>query len=121
MENDFTEVNHHIESLEEDAKEWVSVFVQHMRENYPELPEFLSFQMPTYKLGNGTIRKYIAFGFGKNHFSLHCVDFEYIVALKTRLKHGGKGKGCVNVKFSDVDEKDILFEAIGDIYNRSKV
>lgn len=111
-------VDEYTSQLIGDAKEWTMLFVEHMRKHYPQLEEVISFQMPTYKLGSGPNRKYIAFGTAKHHFSLHTTDFEYIVHLKTKLKHGGKGKGCVNVKFTSNDEIDILFRAIHDIYER---
>ncbi len=114
------EVDIFVEKLEGDAKEWTKEFVEYMRNNYPEFLEVISFQMPTYKLGSGKMRSYIAFGFGANHFSLHCTDFDYIANLKMRLSNGGKGKGCVNVKFTNRDEKEILIQAIDDIIDRHK-
>jgi len=119
MTNDHTIVDKFIENLSGNAKEWVTIFVNYMRSNYSDLEEVISFQMPTYKLGSGVMRNYIAFGTGKNHFSLHTTDFEYITGLKSRLKNAGKGKGCVNVKYSNKDEMDILFDAIKDICNRA--
>lgn len=117
MEN--IEVNNYIKSLDGDGKEWTTIFVNYMREKYPELEEVISFKIPTYKLKESSRRNYIAFGVAKNHFSLHTTDFEYITILKTKLKNGGKGKGCVNVKFTDIDEQKIIFNAIDEIYNRS--
>ncbi len=112
-------VDDYIDSLTGDAKDRIQEFVNFMRKNYSQLEEVLSFQMPTYKLGSGSMRNYIAFSAAKNHFSLHTTDFDYVTELKTKLKNGGKGKGCVNVKFTDKDEFDILLKAISEIYSRN--
>ncbi|MHC1748545.1 MAG: hypothetical protein AB9856_09215 [Cellulosilyticaceae bacterium] len=47
------------------------------------------------------------------------MGFDYIIELRSRLKNPGKGKGCVNVKFTDNDEMTILFEAIKEIVARN--
>lgn len=119
MENQYKQVNEHLEKFEGMQKDWLSTFVQYMRANHPELEEVISFQMPTYKLGQGKQRNYIAFGVGKNHFSLHAMDFDYMVNLKEKLIKPGKGKGCVNVLFSNEKEQEILIEAIEEIIVRS--
>lgn len=120
MKNTLNIVDEHINQFEGEAREWLTSFVKHMRENYPHLEEVISFQMPTYKLGTGKKRNYIAFGTGKNHFSVHTIDFNYITELKTKLKNPGKGKGCVNVKFIDQQEIPILIEGIQEIIKRSQ-
>nr|WP_307991457.1 DUF1801 domain-containing protein [uncultured Niameybacter sp.] len=120
MTSKYKEVDNYVAGLEGDAKEWTMVFVQYMRENYPELEEVISFKMPTYKLGSGKERNYIAFGFGKAHFSLHSMDFAYISELKEKLSKAGKGKGCVNVPFNKPLEREILFKAIDEIVERSR-
>lgn len=112
-------IDEYLKTLHGDEKEWNETFIHYMREHYPALQEVISFKMPTYKLGSGKERNYIAFGFGKKHFSLHSMDFEYIAALKQKLSKPGKGKGCVNVPFSQTNEKEILFRAIDDIVHRS--
>ncbi len=121
MPNDYTVVNTLTSTLEGDAKDWTDFFVDYMRKNYPELPEVVSFQMPTFKLGSGENRHYIAFSTAKAHFSMHSMDFDYMAELKSRLKNGGKGKGCVNVKYTDVQEREVLISAIKDIVARTDV
>ncbi len=101
------------------AKEWIEYFVNYMRKHYASLDEVISFQMPTYKLGSGAARNYIAFGYGKNHFSLHTMDFDYIVILKEKLSRPGKGKGCVNVAFDKIEERTIIIQAIQEIVERN--
>lgn len=111
-------VDIYLSQLEGSAKQWNEIFINYMRQNYPDLEEVISFQMPTYKLGSGKERNYISFGVAKNHFSLHSMDFEYIAQIKEKLSKPGKGKGCVNVPFDKTCEREILFKAIDDIIER---
>ncbi len=62
-----SEVNNYISTLLEIEKDWMIYFINYMRENHPELEEVISFKMPTYKLGSGKLRNYIAFSPAKNH------------------------------------------------------
>lgn len=118
MDDKHLEVNTYIDGLVGEQKEWMQFFVDYMRKNHSELEEVISFKMPTYKLGSGKLRNYIAFSPTKNHFSMHSMDFEYISILKEKLKKPGKGKGCVNVSYSNIDEKDILIQGIEEIIKR---
>ncbi len=117
---DRSKVDQLLEGLTGDGKACVSEMVAYMRRNYPNLEEVVSFQMPTYKLGTGKDRNYIAFSPAAKHFSLHTMDFDYIETLKTRLQKPGKGKGCVNVAFGDEEGKKVLLEAVSDIVKRSE-
>lgn len=112
------EIDIYLTEFEGDSKEWLTTFVNYMRNKYPQLEEVISFKMPTYKLGSGKERNYIAFSVGKNHFSLHTMDFDYINILKEKLSRPGKGKGCVNVPFKNVDDREIIFHAIEEIISR---
>lgn len=118
MDGKHLEVNTYIDGLVGEQKEWMQFFVDYMRKNHSELEEVISFKMPTYKLGSGKLRNYISFSPAKNHFSMHSMDFEYISILKEKLKKPGKGKGCVNVSYSNIDEKDILIQGIEEIIKR---
>ncbi|MGL4737628.1 MAG: DUF1801 domain-containing protein [Cellulosilyticaceae bacterium] len=111
-------VDTYVEGLEREAKVWTTYFVTYMRANHPELEEVISFKMPTYKLGSGKERNYIAFGYGKSHFSLHSMDFEYMAMIKEKLSKPGKGKGCVNIPFVQGEEKKIVLQAIEEIIER---
>lgn len=121
MEDKYLEVNEYINTLIAIQKEWISFFVEYMRKNHSDLEEVISFKIPTYKLGSGKMRNYIGFSPAKNHFSMHSMDFEYIAILKEKLSKPGKGKGCVNVNYSNIDERDILIEAIEEIIQRKKL
>ncbi|WP_312648953.1 iron chaperone [Aminipila sp.] len=116
-----SEVDNYISALPEVERDWMIYFINYMRENHSELEEVISFKMPTYKLGSGKLRNYIAFSPAKNHFSMHSMDFEYIAMLKEELSNPGKGKGCVNVNYSKKDERKILIKGIEDIIKRKKL
>ncbi len=118
MENQHIVVNQYLDTLEGEQKSWMEFFVDYMRKNHSDLEKVISFQMPTYKLGSGKLRNYIAFSPAKNHFSMHSMDFEYIIILKEKLSKPGKGKGCVNVNYTNVEERDILIQGIEEIINR---
>lgn len=118
MKEKCSDVDLYLSQLIDEPKEWTTIFVDYMRENYNELEEVISFKMPTYKIGSGKERNYISFGYGKAHFSLHSMDFEYIAEMKKELSKPGKGKGCVNVPFNKPEERTILFEAIDSIVER---
>ena len=117
MENN-KEVNEYLDSLSGVEREWMEFFVKYMREHHSDIEEVISFKMPTYKLGSGKLRNYIAFSPAKNHFSMHSMDFEYIATLKEKLSKPGKGKGCVNVPYTNTEERPILINAIDEIIRR---
>lgn len=118
MPEKFKDVEQYMQSLTGQQKEWTEYFVNYMRQNHPGLEEVLSFQMPTYKLGSGKLRNYIAFSPAKNHFSMHSMDFEYIARLKEKLENPGDGKGCVGVSYDNYFEREILTEGIEKIIKR---
>lgn len=109
-------VNDYINSFEGVKKEWLTTFVTFMRENFPNVQEKMSYQMPTYKF-NG---KYIAFSIAKDHFSFHTLDFEMIEELKVLLPKAKFGKGCAKVKYNDNAAITILFDMCRKIVDRSK-
>lgn len=113
-----TEVDDYIKHLTGSEKEWMQFFVDYMRKNHADLPEVISFKMPTYKLGSGKQRNYIAFSCAKNHFSMHAMDFEWIAAMKTNLKNPGAGKGCVHVRYHNLIERSVLMDGIEQIIQR---
>ena len=113
-----SEVISYMEKLIGIEKEWMEFFVHYMRKEHPDLEEVISYQIPTYKLGTGKQRNYVAFSPAKNHFSMHSMDFEYIALLKEKLSKPGKGKGCVNIPYSNIEERDIVIMAIEEIVKR---
>jgi uncharacterized protein YdhG (YjbR/CyaY superfamily) len=118
MVEKFDDLDTHMQSLTGDAKEWMEYFTTYMRNNHSDLKAEISFQMPTYKLGTGKMRNYIAFSTARNHFSMHSLDFDYITILKEKLRNPGKGKGCVNIPYRNIDERNIVIEGIKEILCR---
>lgn len=121
MVKKYNEVDKYLLGFEGVQREWLVTFVEYMRKKYPNIEEVISYKMPTYKLGTGKKRNYIAFSVGKSHFSLHTIDFEYIVLLKEELSKPGKGKGCVNVPFNKAEEQKILFKGIDKLIERKSI
>lgn len=114
------EVDEYINHIDdEEQREWLLFFIEYMRKHHQNLEEVISFQMPTYKLVSGKLRNYIAFSLAKKHMSLHSMDFAYIASLKEKLQTPGKGKGCVNVPYTNIEERAILLDAIEDIIERN--
>ncbi len=109
-------IDEYVNSFEGEQKEWLTTFVTFMRENYPDIPGTISYQMPTFKFGG----KYIAFSAAKDHFSYHTLDFEMVEELKTLLPRAKFGKGCAKVSYKDQESIPILFEMSRKIVTRNK-
>ena len=109
-------VDDYINRYEGVKKEWLTIFVTFMRENFPGVQEIISYQMPTYKFN----RNYIAFSIAKDHFTYHSLDFEMIEALKNLLPKAKFGKGSAKVNYNDRAAIPILFEMSRKIVERSK-
>ena len=108
-------VDDYIEKHDGVQKEWLTAFVGFMRENYPDITETISYQIPTYKLN----RNYIAFSVAKTHFTLHTLDFELIQTLDQILPRASFGKGCAKVKYTDQETIPTLFDICRKIVARS--
>ena len=109
-------VDEYINRFEGEQKEWLSTFVAFMRENFPEIPEIISYQMPMYKFN----KTYIAFSLAKDHFTYHSLDFEMIEELKKLLPRAKFGKGSAKVSYADRAAQPILFEMSRRIVDRNK-
>jgi uncharacterized protein YdhG (YjbR/CyaY superfamily) len=116
-ENRMNPVDAFVESYEGEKREWLRLFVDHMRTHYPQATEVISYQIPTFKLN----KIYIAFSVAKTHFSFHTLDFEVIEGLKVRLPEAKFGKGCAKVKYSDQEAIPILLETCAIIMERSQM
>ena len=109
-------VDEYINQFEGEKKEWLTTMVSFMRQNFPDIPETISYQMPMFKF-NGT---YIGFSVAKDHFSYHSLDFDMIEELKNRLPKAKFGKGCAKVPYSNLEAVPVLFEMSKKIVERSK-
>jgi uncharacterized protein YdhG (YjbR/CyaY superfamily) len=107
-------VNEYVNNYEGEKKEWLVTFITYMRENFPDISEVISYQIPTYKFNH----TYIAFSIAKEHFTFHTLDFEMIEELKTLLPRAKFGKGSAKVKFDDHDSIPILKKMIHKIVKR---
>ncbi|MBE0695806.1 MAG: DUF1801 domain-containing protein [Anaerolineaceae bacterium] len=108
-------VNDFLSNFDGEKREWLLTFISFMRENYPEIPETISYQIPTYKFN----KKYIAFSVAKDHFSFHSLDFEMIESLKSLLPKAKFAKGCAKVNYKDREYIPILFDMCKIIVERN--
>lgn len=109
-------VDEYVNSYADEKREWLTTMVTFMRENFPELEEKISYQIPTFKYKGG----YIAFSVAKEHFTFHTVDFEMIEELKQRLPRAKFGRGSAKIKYADTDTIPVLFEMSRKIVDRGK-
>jgi uncharacterized protein YdhG (YjbR/CyaY superfamily) len=109
-------VNEYMQQFDGEPKEWLTTFLTFMRENYPDIPEMISYQIPTWKFN----RTYIAFSAAKEHFTFHTLDFEMIEELKTLLPKAKFGRGSAKVKYADRASIPILFEMAHKIVKRNR-
>ncbi len=100
----------YLESANEQGKKWLAEFFHYMDEKHPELKITMFRQCPMYKFKNSYLDGYIMFTVAKNHFTLHTLDFDLIEEMKSQFPKAGFGKGCVKVKYGDVDAIPALKE-----------
>lgn len=93
---------------------WLTTFVEFMRESYPDVPETIAYQKPTYKFP----KTHIAFSVAKNHFTFHTPDVEGIEELKSILPLAKFGKSSAKVKFVDKSAQPALMSVIDSIVER---
>lgn len=94
----------YIDSLNGDKRLWLCEFITHMKNAHPDINPIMFRQRPMYKVGNS----YVLFAVAKEHFSIHTLNFDLLVKLKEKLKNADYGKGCIKVKFKDVEAQPIL-------------
>lgn len=104
-------VDEYIGTLAEPGRAWVQEFVGFMRREYPGVSEGISYQIPTYKVGN----TYVAFSTAKAHFTFHTLDFARLERLKEELPDIRFGKGSAKVPYDCEEAKPALFAAARDI------
>ncbi len=110
-------ITEYINQYTGEHKAWLEEFVAYMDKK--AMAGKISYNIIMYKLPGDKNHNFVAFSVAKEHFSLHTLDFEYIVELKAKLKKPGRGKGCVNVPFKNSFEKPTLYKAVDDIINRN--
>lgn len=112
----FKTVDEYINNFDGEKRAWLTTMVNFMRENFPEIPETISYQVPMYKFA-GT---HIAFSVAKDHFTYLTIDFDMIEALKKRLPNAKFGKASVKIKYSDEAAIPILFQTSREIVERHR-
>lgn len=99
-------VDQYINQFDGEKKEWLTTMVGFMRENFPNIEEKISYQIPTYKFDD----TYISFSVAKDHFTYHTLDFDRIEELKRLLPKAKFGKGSAKIPYSERESIPILFE-----------
>lgn len=107
-------VDEYLAHLGEPGRGWVKEFVGFMRREYPVVSEGISYQIPTYKVGN----TYVAFSAAKGHFTFHTIDFERLGKLREELPGIRFGKGSAKVDYENEAAKPALYACIRDILAR---
>lgn len=99
-------VDDYVNRFDGEKKEWLTTMIRFMRQQFPDLRETISYQMPMYRF----VDQYIAFSVAKDHFTFHTLDFEMIEELKSLLPHARFGKGSAKIRFSERASIPILFD-----------
>jgi uncharacterized protein YdhG (YjbR/CyaY superfamily) len=100
----------YLESLDDNGREWLTEFFNYMSEKYPEYPITMFRQRPMYKKENSYLKGYLMFTASKSHFAIHTLQFDIIEEMKSILSGAQYGKGCVKIKYKDVDKITALKE-----------
>ena len=111
-----TSIDEYVNSFEGEKKAWLETFIAFMRDNYPDIPEKISYQIPTFKWD----RMYIAFSVASKHFTFHTLDFEMIEEIKPSLPEATFGKGSAKIPFHYKAAMPVLFEVCRRIVERSR-
>lgn len=101
-----TSIEEYLNSVNDIGKEWLLEFYQYMNTKHSELKPVMFRQRPMYKIN----KSYIMFTAAKQHFSLHTIDFDLINKYQHIIPNSGNAKGCLNIKYSNVDAKPLLKE-----------
>lgn len=99
-----TSPQEYIDSIAGLGKEWLIEFFHYMEQHHGDIKPVMFRQRPMYKVG----KSYIMFTAAKDYFSMHTLNFELINELKRQLPGSGNGKGCVNIKYTNIAAKPIL-------------
>ncbi len=94
----------YIDSIAEPGKTWLIEFFDYMKLHHGEIKPVMFRQRPMYKVG----KSYVMFTAAKEYFSVHTLNFELIEEWKRQLPGAGNGKGCVNVRYTNIDAKPVL-------------
>ena len=113
-------IDEYIEASPEAGKEWLKEFLKYMNEKYPEYNLIMFRQCPMYKFGKSYLEGYVMFTTTKKQFALHILDFEMIEEMKKKISKAEYGKGCIKVKYDQVESKPVLKEIIDRVMIKAK-
>jgi len=118
MLNMITTPQEYLDSLIGAEKEWLNEFLMYMKESHPEQSITMFRQRPMYKKEKSYLKGYLMFTTAKNHFAVHTLYFDIIEEMKAILPDAEFGKGCVKVKYKDIDKKAALKEMCNKVIAR---
>ena len=111
---DVVSVSEYVALLNEEQWQYVSLFIEFMNAEYPQLTNKISFSMPMWLVGKKMNEGYVAVSAAKNHFSIHFSDEEFLNRLAVSLPACKKGKRCINIKYGDEKSLYAVEESISD-------
>ena len=111
---DVVSVSEYVALLNEEQWQYVSLFIEFMNAEYPQLTNKISFSMPMWLVGKKMNEGYVAVSAAKNHFSIHFSDEEFLNHLAESLPACKKGKRCINIKYGDEQSLHAVEESISD-------
>lgn len=97
----FVLIDEYNNSLDENAKKYISGFENFMKTEFPEITPKICFGMPMWWAGSKMYDGYVGISAAKKHYSIHFHDENYISRLKDELPYCTFGKRCINVKYGD--------------------
>ena len=111
---DVVSVSEYVALLNEEQWQYVSLFIEFMNAEYPQLTNKISFSMPMWLVRKKMNEGYVAVSAAKNHFSMHFSDEEFLNRLAESLPACKKGKRCINIKYGDEASLHAVEESISD-------
>ncbi len=109
-------VDDYLRSLNGEAKDWMHECVQYIRSQFPEVSEGLSYQVPTYRLGNACI----AFSAARGHFTFHSQHEGWMQQLQAQLPRARFAKGTAKIPYDCPEAKPLLFAACHSILHEGQ-
>ena len=107
-------VDEYINGLDENGRTSLSVMIDVMRTEFPEIAPAMVYGMPMWKFGTKLYDGYVAVSAAKKHFSVHFYDVSVISCLSEQLSGCTFGKRCVNIRYRDDDSFAAVMESVKD-------
>lgn len=107
-----TSISEYLETLSDNGRTSVSLFICFMEEEYPQVHPKISFSMPMWLKGQKMNEGYVAISAAKNHFSIHFSDEDLVQKLDAELPRCKSGKRCINISYQDTESYKYVLEAV---------